>query len=87
MRKKRIGYRARLRLRRFVFERDGFRCVRCSRPGRLENHHIVPIAAGGNEVDPANCETLCVRCHILHHQKGFDPERSAWRAFLKSVTP
>ena len=85
MRHKRIGYRARLRLRRFVFERDGFRCRKCGKPGRLEAHHVRPVAAGGND-SPENILTLCVCCHIQHHRAD-DPARAAWRAFLKSVTP
>ena len=85
MRIKRIGYRARLRLRRFVLNRDKYRCRTCGRPGRLEAHHVRPVAAGGND-EPGNLLTLCVTCHVDHHRAD-DPARAAWRAYLKSVTP
>ena len=56
------------RVKRVVFERDGWRCVRCGGPGRLEGHHIVALRAGGAAYDPANVETLCRDCHIAHHR-------------------
>ena len=43
--------------RRAVFERDGYRCVQCSRAGRLECDHVTPLDKGGDPwdlVQPAN---------------------------------
>ena len=58
-------------LRRAVFERDGYRCThlspqghRCSETSRLELHHLVPFAKGGEHT----LAGLTVRCqaHNLH---------------------
>ena len=50
--------------RRAVFERDGWRCVRCGRAGRLECDHVTPLDRGGDPWDQANLQTLCRACHI-----------------------
>ena len=39
-------------VRRKVLDRDGFRCVRCGRAGRLECDHVAPLKRGG---DPGGC--------------------------------
>lgn len=52
------------RLRLAIFERDGWRCVLCGRPGRLECDHKKPIASGGDWWDPDNLRTVCRSCHI-----------------------
>ena len=39
--------------------RDGYRCKRCGRPGKLEVDHIVPVHRGGAEYDLLNTQTLC----------------------------
>ena len=58
-------------LRRAIFERDGYRCThlspqghRCSETSRLELHHLVPFAKGGEHT----LAGLTVRCqaHNLH---------------------
>lgn len=60
---------------RAVYERDGYRCVRCAepkgKPRSLHAHHIVPWA--GNEAlrfDLANAVTLCRQCHSWVHSKA-----------------
>jgi len=70
------------RIRLQVFKRDGFRCTKCRKTGRLECHHIVPLEKGGAPLDPENLTTLCRSCHILIHRKPLSPERKAWREFL-----
>ena len=50
-------------IRRRIFDRDGWRCVLCRRPGRLECDHIVGLAEGGDN-SPENLRTLCRDCHI-----------------------
>jgi len=53
------------RLRRYVLNRDDYRCVKCLRRGqRLEVDHIIPRADGGAAHDPDNLQTLCRDCHI-----------------------
>lgn len=45
-----------------VKQRDGYRCVRCSRRTRLTIDHIKPRReGGGNELE--NLRTLCRTCH------------------------
>jgi hypothetical protein len=57
------------KVRRIVFERDGYRCRRCG--GWLDLHvdHIVPVARGGTD-DLENLQTLCRDCNI---KKGIGP--------------
>ena len=48
-----------------VYERDGYRCVRCGRKNvDLEVDHIFPIAKGGKS-NFSNLQTLCHRCNAL----------------------
>ena len=82
-----IPWRQWARLRRRILERDGYRCRACGRPGKLEVDHVTPMHAGGAALEPANLQALCGPCHIekttreKHGQP--DPEREAWRAFLR----
>ena len=39
-------------VRRTVFERDGWRCRKCGRAGRLEVDHVVPLKRGGDRWAP-----------------------------------
>ena len=78
---RRISARAWRRLRHVVFDRDGWRCERCGRPGRLEVHHRRPVRQGGADVLD-NLVTLCAGCHIAEHAPPVDAERAAWRALL-----
>ena len=52
--------------RRAVFDRDGWRCRRCRKAGRLECDHVVPFERDPDQdpYDPAGCQTLCRGCHI-----------------------
>lgn len=61
-------------LRNRALERDGFRCVKCSIPGRLEVDHIVPKSNGGSD-DLSNLQTLCRSCHIAKTkaENGYRP--------------
>ena len=62
------------RLRRAILDRDNWRCTACGRvAGRLEVHHIRPVAENGDPYDPSNLKTFCRDCH-------FDAHRSANRA-------
>ena len=56
------------RVRRAVLERDGWRCVKCGHGGRLEVHHIQPMARStADPFDPAGLQTLCRGCHFAVH--------------------
>jgi hypothetical protein len=49
-------------IRRFVFERDGNRCVRCGSTRRLTADHIIPFSKDG-EHTIENLRTLCQTCN------------------------
>ena len=77
------------RLRRRVLDRDGWRCVRCSRAGRLEVDHIVPMIAGGSH-EMTNLQTLCRPCHFAktaeeNSARSECPERAKWREFVQEL--
>lgn len=56
------------RVRPYVLQRDGHRCVRCGRPGPgLHVHHVVWRSRGGTN-DPRNLVTYCGNCHHLQHR-------------------
>lgn len=39
-------------------------CEQCGYPTRADEvDHITPLADGGAELDPANCQALCRPCH------------------------
>lgn len=72
--------------RRDIFERDGWRCRRCGKAGRLECHHIVRLEDGGAPLDPENALALCRSCHISeHHRPPETPERREWRALIDAL--
>ena len=50
----------------YVKSRDGYTCQVCGSHEKLEVHHIIPRAEGGND-RPANLITLCEKCHDTHH--------------------
>ena len=70
--------------RKEIFERDGWRCVKCGGAGRLECHHRVRLEHGGAALDESNAETLCRDCHIATHHPH-DPDREAWRKLVQEL--
>jgi len=55
-------------------------CQACGTDGELEVHHIKPVHAGGDELDPDNLITLCRPCHFaLGHACD-------WRAWRPEIT-
>ena len=73
------------RVRRAAFERDGWRCVECGRPGRLEAHHVTALHKGGAPYDLDNLETLCRSCHIDRHRRKLTPGEAAWRVLVDDL--
>ena len=67
------------RVRRIVLARDGWRCAKCGKPGKLEVHHRRPLRDGGAAYDPDNCEAHCVRCHVEAHRRERQRSGSARR--------
>ena len=77
---KKLNKRMWAHCRFLAFTRDNFRCVKCSRSGRLEGHHKVSLNDGGSPYDPANVLTLCREHHI---ETALDPMRREWARYLK----
>lgn len=76
------------RVRRAVLDRDGWRCRRCGRAGRMEVDHVIPLDRGGAPWDPANLQTLCRSCHIrktANENERPDPARDEWRALIAEI--
>ena len=79
------------RVRRAVFDRDGWRCVRCGRAGRSECDHVIPLHfdPGQNPYDPDGCQTLCRTCHVektrQENRRAPTPAESAWRALVAEM--
>lgn len=76
-------------LARRIRKRDGYRCRKCGRAGRLEVDHIVRVVDGGAIWDPDNLQTLCRRCHIdksrSEHMATLTPSEWAWRASVDQL--
>lgn len=45
-----------------IFERDGYRCLKCGKRSDLTIDHIIPWVKGGTN-DPENLQTLCRSCN------------------------
>jgi len=57
-------------LRKLVFERDNWSCVKCGIGENLHCHHIDPVVNNPLEsADIDNCITLCKECHRESHKK------------------
>ena len=78
------------RVRRMVFDRDGWRCVDCGRARRPECDHIVPLHVDPDQ-DPYALDGLATRCRGCHiiktaaENRKPDPAREAWRALVKEL--
>ena len=80
-------------MRRQIFARDGFRCRRCGRAGRLEADHVTPLAddPGQNPYALERLQTLCRSCHIgkskREHAARYPvrPEVQAWRDMVREL--
>ena len=78
------------KMRFAIYERDGYRCVRCGQSnGDLEIDHIFPISKGGKS-NFDNLQTLCHRCNSLKSNtivEGAINPRLAKKANPHSSTP
>lgn len=77
------------RVRKRVFQRDGYRCSRCGLAGVLEAHHDPPLAkrpviSVDEFYNPDRIKTLCRACHLAEHRE-LDPERAAWDDYLRTL--
>ena len=84
----RLDARRWAKVRRAVFERDGWRCRRCGKAGRLEADHVVPLDKDRKQ-DPyavEGCQTLCRTCHIAKTaDENTDPMRRPWRDWVREI--
>ena len=55
-------------IRKLIFIRDKYRCVKCGSREKLEIHHIIPHAKGGS----SRLENLQLLCHDCNRRKGVD---------------
>ena len=92
LRERRLLYRSTAweRVRRAVLTRCGRRCEACGRPGRLEVHHVVPLAAGGAPLDVDNVRALCRACHFRAEpcrqpEPGAAAAGAAWREAIDAT--
>ena len=82
-----------MRLR--VFERDGYRCRLCGRPGRLECDHVRPMDRLPDDADPYdldNLQALCRGCHIRKTRRENEaraaeqfPAAAAWKRAVEEL--
>lgn len=48
--------------RELVFERDGYKCLRCGARDKLTLDHVIPKVKGGS-ANVGNLQTLCRKCN------------------------
>ena len=78
-------------VRRFVFERDQYRCVECGKAGRLECDHVTPLKREPmqNAFDVNGLQTLCRECHIQktasENRRELTPGERAWRELVNEL--
>ena len=65
--------------RKGIKDRDGWRCQKCGKAGRLEVHHLDHNALND---DPANLVTWCRDCHIKHHRRRKTAMEREWDRYL-----
>lgn len=73
-----------------VLERDGWRCVKCGKAGRLEVDHTIPLHHGGAPYSMSNLQALCRGCHIAKTRQenaaaaSTPPHIQKWRDMVES---
>ena len=78
-------------VRRVVFRRDSWRCVKCGKAGRLEADHITPLQRepGQDPYDINGLQTLCRVCHTektrRENRRTLTPTELAWRALVAEL--
>ena len=61
----------RKKIRNFILNRDGNRCLKCYSSTKLQLDHIIPISRGG-ENKISNLQTLCNSCNSKKRDTFFD---------------
>ena len=79
------------RVRKQVFNRDGYRCTACGKPGRLECDHVVPLdrQPGQDPYRLAGLQTLCRNCHIEktagENKRPLTEGEEAWQDMVREI--
>ena len=77
-------------VRRLALIRDGYRCVKCGKAGRLEVDHVKPLSKGGDPWDLGNLQTLCRGCHIAktrsEQPKQPSPAATKWGKLVENLS-
>ena len=87
----RLDWRRWARVRRAVFRRDGYRCVRCHKAGRSECDHVIPLDTDPDQdpYDIDGCQTLCRSCHIAktaaENRGDMMPGRKEWLELVSEL--
>ena len=71
-----------------ILERDGYRCRKCGKAGRLEVDHVLPIHKGGAVYLESNLQSLCRDCHITktrNENTKHDPRRLVYDSFVNEL--
>ena len=79
------------RVRRQAFDRDGWRCTKCGRAGKLECDHITPLQREPcqDPYDINGLQALCRTCHIektsRENRRPQTPAELAWRELVAEL--
>lgn len=88
--------RTRAQVREIVYRRERMRCERCHKKVKRWNEayptdpdmgHVnerVPRSAGGDPLDPDNCELACGACHMPNNEHAPTPARQARLTEIRS---
>ena len=70
-------------MRRFILDRDGWRCQRCGRAGVLEVDHV-----NGDPADdrPDNLRAMCRSCHVAHHRRPLTAAEARWGELVRELS-
>lgn len=58
------------KIRKSVYQRDGYRCVMCGKKGKIHAHHIVPVTISKDN-SMNNLVSVCESCHRKLEDVGF----------------
>ena len=77
-------------VRKLALDRDGWRCVKCGKPGRLEVDHVIPLHIDASApYDLDGLQSLCVSDHIaktrLENRRKPTPSETKWAVLVAKL--